>query len=524
MAILITDPIAPDGIDYLRQHDQVDVCLGLSRGELCKILPAYEALIVRSETKVTAEVIEAGTRLLVIGRAGVGVDNIDVDAATRRGIVVVNAPAGNTVAVAEHTIGLILAAARNIPRAAASLAAGRWERSKFMGVEIRGKTLGVLGLGRIGTEVAKRALAFEMTVIGYDPYVSEEHANRIGVQLVDLDTLLAQSDFLTIHVPATAQTESLIDRSRLAQMKPTAWIVNCARGGIVNEADLLDALDRGMIAGAALDVFAVEPAGDNPLVRHPKVLATPHLAASTQEAQVNVALQLAEQVVDVLEGRPAPFAVNAPPISAEAAQVLRPYVRLAQKLGCLAIQLVEGQLRSIEIDYSGEIAEYDSAPLRAAVIRGLLEPVSEETVTVVNASLVARRRGLRVSERKSSAPEGYANLITVRVDTEGGNSVVAGTIIHDELRVVLIDGYPVNLVPSDSYVLLIRHVDQPGMIGRVGTILGEANVNIFGMQVGRERKRGPALMLVPVDDPIPPGTLQRIREVPQFESVKVVRI
>jgi D-3-phosphoglycerate dehydrogenase len=524
MAILVTDPIAQDGIDYLQQHTQVEVRLGLSHDELCKILPAYEGLVVRSETKVTADVIAAGTRLLVIGRAGVGVDNIDVESATQRGIVVVNAPAGNTIAVAEHTIGLIIAAARNIPRAAAALGEGRWERSKFMGVEIRGKTLGVLGLGRIGTEVAKRAEAFEMTVIGYDPYVSEEHASRIGVRIVDLETLITESDFLTIHVPATAQTDNLIDRTRLEQMKPTAWIVNCARGGIVNEKDLIDALDRGVIAGAALDVFAVEPAGDNPLVHHPKVLATPHLAASTQEAQVNVAVQTAEQVVDVLEGRPAPFAVNAPPISAEAARVLGPYLRLAQALGNLSTQLAEGQMRSIEVDYSGEIAEYDTGPLRAAVVRGLLEPVSEENVTVVNASLVARSRGLRISERKTSAPEGYANLIKVLLDTERGSSVVAGTIIHNEIRVVQIDEYTVDLIPSDGYVILTRHTDQPGMIGRIGTILGEADINISSMQVGRKERRGPALMLVSVDEPIPPASLRRIRDVPGFESVKVVRI
>ncbi len=524
MAILVTDPIAQDGIDYLQQHTKVDVRLGLSRDELCAILPSYDGLVVRSETKVTAEVIAAGGKLLVIGRAGVGVDNIDVDAATQRGIVVVNAPAGNTIAVAEHTIGLILAAARNIPQAAAALAAGRWERSKFMGVEIRSKTLGVLGLGRIGTEVAKRAQGFEMTVIGYDPYVSEEHANRIGVRIVDLDTLIREADFLTIHVPATNQTDSLIGLSQLEQMKPTAWIVNCARGGIVSETDLLLALDRGVIAGAALDVFAVEPAGENPLVRHPKVVATPHLAASTQEAQIIVAVQLAEQVVDVLEGRPATFAVNAPPISAEAARALGPFVVLAQMLGRLATQLAEGQMRSIEIDYSGEIAEFDTAPLRAAVIRGLLEPISEETVTVVNATMVARSRGLGVAERKSNAPDGYANLISVRLATERGSSVVAGTIIADEARVVLIDEHTVNLVPSEGYVILTRHIDRPGVIGHVGTLLGESDINISSMQVGRERARGPALMLLSVDDPVPAETLQRIREVDGLEYVKVVRI
>lgn len=524
MAILVVDPIAQDGIDAVAKHTRVDVRLGLGRDELLKAIGEYEGLIVRSETKVTAEVIAAGRRLEVIGRAGVGVDNIDVDAATERGIVVVNAPAGNTIAVAEHTLGLIIASARNIPQAAAALRQGRWERSAFMGVEIRGKVLGVLGLGRIGTEVARRAQAFEMQVIGYDPYVSQEHANRIGVRLVDWDTFLSESDFLTVHVPATPQTAGLIGRDELARMKPTAWVVNCARGGIVGEVDLLDALERRLIAGAALDVYQVEPAADNPLVRHPRVVATPHLAASTQEAQVNVAVQLAEQVLAVLEGRPAPFAVNAPPISAETARVLAPFSRLSQTLGSVGTQLAEGQLRAIEITYSGEIAEHDTSALKAAVIRGLLQPISEENVTLVNATIVARNRGLYITERKSSAPESYANLVTVRVKTDRGDSAVGGTVIGGEPQIVRIDEYWVNVVPTGGHVLLTRHIDRPGVIGRVGTILGEADINISSMQVGRERARGPALMLLSVDDPIPPETLQRIKSLADLEYVKVVLI
>jgi len=522
--ILVTDPIAQDGILALEAHARVDVRQGLTPVELLNILPEYEALVVRSETKVTAEVIAAGVRLQVIGRAGVGVDNIDVDAATARGIVVVNAPAGNTVAVAEHTLGLILAAARNIPQAAAALRDGRWERSKFMGVEVRGKTLGVLGLGRIGSEVARRALAFEMQILGHDPWVSEEHANRVGARLVDLDTLLKESDFLTIHTPATVQTEGLIGANQLSRMKPTAWVVNCARGGIVNEAALIAALDSGAIAGAALDVFAVEPATDNPLARHPKVVATPHLAASTQEAQVTVAVEVAEQVVAVLEGRLAPFAVNAPPISAESARVLAPYSHLARTLGNLATQLAGGQLRSIEITYSGEIAEHDTSALKASVIRGLLEPVSEEPVTLVNAAIVARNRGLRISERKSSAPESYANLVTVRVDTDRTDSLVGGTIIDGVPHIVRIDEYWVSVVPTGGQVILTRHVDRPGMIGKVGTLLGEADINISSMQVGRERPRGPALMLISVDDSIPLDVLDRIQSVAGLEYAKLVRI
>lgn len=523
-AILVVDPIAQDGIEALREHARVDVELGVPPEKLLRMLGAYQGLVVRSETKVTAEVVAAGAQLQVIGRAGVGVDNIDVDAATERGIVVVNAPAGNTIAVAEHTIGLIIAAARNIPQADAALRAGRWERSKFMGVEIMGKTLGILGLGRIGAEVAKRAQGFEMEIVGHDPYVSEEHAHRLGVRLVDFRTLLAVSDFLTIHVPSTAQTDGLIGAAELAQMKPTAWIVNCARGGIIDEDALLDAVDREVIAGAALDVYKVEPATDNPLAHHPRIVATPHLAASTQEAQVNVAVQLAEQMIAVLEGRPAPFAVNAPPISVEAAHILAPFWKLAQTLGNVCTQLVGGQLKSIEITYSGEIAEQDTSTLKAAVIRGLLEPVSEENVTLVNAALVARNRGLHITERKSNAPESYTNLVTVGAETNSGRSVVGGTIINGQPHVVQIDDHWVNLIPTGGHVLLTRHIDRPGVIGHVGTILGEEDINISSMQVGRERPRGPALMLLSVDDPIRPAVLQRIREVAGLEYVKLVRI
>lgn len=524
MPILIVDTIAADGIEVLKRHTQVDVRLGLSWEELLEAVASYEGLVVRSETKVTAEVIEAGAKLEVIGRAGVGVDNIDVEAATRRGIVVVNAPAGNTIAVAEHTLGLIIAAARNIPEASAALREGRWERSKFMGVEIRGKTLGVLGLGRIGSEVAKRALAFEMRILAHDPYVAEEHASRVGARLVDFNTLLQESDFLTIHTTATAQTEGLIGRKQLARMKPTAWIINCARGGIIDEDALLEALERGAIGGAALDVYRQEPAGDNPLVHHPRVVATPHLGASTEEAQVNVAVQLAEQIIDVLEGRPAPFAVNAPTISAEAARVLAPFARLAQSLGNLATQLSAGQVQGIEITYSGEIAEQDTAVLRASVIRGLLEPISEEPVTLVNASLVARNRGWRITEQKTSEAQNYANLITVHVHTDRGASQVGGTILDGTPYIVRIDEYWVNVVPTGGHVLMTRHTDRPGVIGAVGTLLGKANINISSMQVGRERVRGPALMLLSVDDPVTPEVVEQLKKLRNLEDVKVVRI
>ena len=524
MPILVVDPIAQDGIDTLKRHTEVDVRLGLSHDELLDLIGDYDGLVVRSETKVTADVISAGHRLQVIGRAGVGVDNIDIEAATARGIVVVNAPSGNTIAVAEHTLGLIIASARNITLAAGALREGRWERTKFIGVEIRGKTLGVLGLGRIGTEVARRAQSFEMRIIGYDPWVSQEHADRIGAELVDFDSILAESDFLTIHTPATAQTEGLIGATQLQRMKPTAWVVNCARGGIIDEEALLAALDAGTIAGAALDVYTQEPAGDNPLVRHPKVVGTPHLAASTQEAQVNVAIEVVEQILDVLEGRPAPFAVNAPAISAESARVLAPFSGIAQTLANLATQLTEGQLRGVEITYSGEIAEHDTTALKASVIRGLLQSISDEPVTLVNAAIVARNRGLRIMELKSSAPENYTNLITVQVHTETSDSIVGGTILNGTPHIVRIDEYWVSVASTGRHVLLTRHTDRPGIIGAVGTILGEADINISQMQVGRENERGPALMLVFIDEPIPQETLRKIQATADLQYAKLVRI
>ncbi len=522
--VLVTDPIAPDGVAYLRQHATVDVRSGLRPDELLAIIGDYEALVVRSETKVTRAVIEAGTHLRVIGRAGVGVDNIDVDAATARGIIVVNAPAGNTIAVAEHTIGLLLAVARRIPQAWAALRAGQWQRSRFMGMEVRGKVLGIIGLGRIGREVARRAQGLEMRVVAFDPYVAAEHARRLGVEMLDLPALLRAADFVSIHTPATAQTRGLIGAAELALLKPTAIVINCARGGIVDETALYEALEQKRLAGAALDVFEKEPPGDNPLLQLENVVATPHLAASTHEAQVSVALEVAEQVIAALDGRPTLYAVNAPIVLPEAMAVLEPYLRLCETLGEAATQLVDGQVERVEVTYAGEIAEHDTAALQANVIRGLLAPISEERVNVVNALAIARRRGLRVDERKTTATENYTNLVTVALHTDRGERTVTGTVLNGEPHVVRIDGYWVDLVPRGDYVLLSRHVDRPGIIGKVGTLLGEADVNISSMQVGRQRPRGEALMALTVDDPIPPDVLERIRAVTGIEQIRVVRL
>jgi D-3-phosphoglycerate dehydrogenase / 2-oxoglutarate reductase len=522
--VLVTDPIAPEGEEYLRQHADVETRPGLPRADLIATIGDYQALVVRSETKVTREVIEAGRQLRVIGRAGVGVDNIDVDAATERGIVVVNAPAGNTIAVAEHTIGLLLAAARRIPQAYASLRAGQWQRSNYMGQEVRNKVLGVVGLGRIGREVARRAQGLEMHVVAFDPYVGAEHARRLGVEMLDLPALLRTADFITIHTPATAQTSGLIGAPELATVKPTAYVLNCARGGIVDETALAEALQAGRLAGAALDVFAKEPPGDNPLLQLDNVVATPHLAASTQEAQVTVALEVAEQVVAALDGRPTVYAVNAPIVTPEAFAVLGPYLRLCETLGEVATQLAEGQLSRVEVTYQGELAEHDTAALQATVIRGLLAPVSEEPVNTVNALSIARQRGLQVDERKTTAPDNYTNLVTVALHTDRGERTISGTVMNGEPHVVRIDGYLVELVPRGDYVLLSRHVDRPGIVGIVGTLLGEADVNISSMHLGRHERRGDALMVMTVDEPIPPEVLDRIRAVTDIEQIRVVRL
>lgn len=525
MRVLVSDPVAEDGIEYLRRHADVDLKPGMKPEELLRCIPDYDALVVRSETKVTAQVIEAGARLKVIGRAGVGVDNIDVAAATRRGVVVVNAPTGNNIAAAEHTIGLMLAVARSIPQAHASLKAGFWRRSSFVGVELRGKVLGIVGLGKIGTEVARRAQGLEMRVVAYDPYVSSEHARKLGIETMELDDVLRTADFLTFHVPMTSQTRGMIGAEQLRRMKPSARLVNCARGGIVDETALLEALDRGAIAGAALDVFSREPLPpEHPLLRHEKVVVTPHLGGSTVEAQVNVALDVAEQIVEVLSGRSARYAVNAPVILPEAMSLLAPYMELSGKLGSLATQLSEGQVGGIEVTYAGEIAEYDTSPLKAMVIKGLLEPVMEEEINLVNAPVLARARGLDVVERKMGHVDNYSNLITIRLDTDRSSHTVAGTVMFGEPHLVRVDRYWVDVVLAGGQMLFSYHRDRPGMIGHVGTVLGAADVNISFMAVGRLAPKGEALMVIGVDDPVGPDLVGKLLAVPDIHAIRTVRI
>lgn len=514
--ILVTETISDEGLATLRAAAQVDVRTDLNKAQLLELLPAYDALVVRSGTKVTAEVLAAGKRLRVVGRAGTGVDNIDVDAATRRGIVVVNAPASNSVAVAELTIELVLALARQIPQAHLSLTSGKWERNRFMGFEVRGKTLGLIGLGRIGAETARRARGLEMHILAYDPVVSTDRAAQIGVTLATLDEVLALSDFVSLHVPLIEATRNLIDARRLAQMRPTAYLLNVARGGIVDEAALAEAIERKQIAGAALDVFAIEPPVGNPLLGHPRVIVTPHLGASTLEAQALTGVDVAEGVLAALAGGTPRYAVNAPFVPPEEWNVLAPYIRLGRQLGALCTQILHDPVHGYELEYCGELTEVETAPVRLSVLQGLLAGVCEERVTPVNAPLLARERGLRYCERTSHEAQNYAGLLVLRANTADGPRAFAGTVLRDEPHIVQADGYWVDFVPSGP-LLFTYHRDRPGMIGRVGTILGAGDVNISGMHVGRLAPRDRAMMVLTLDDPVPPLLLDQIRAEPDID-------
>ena len=525
MKILVADPVAKEGIESLKKAGaQVDVKTGMKPAELLSVIGDYDGLIVRSETKVTAEVISAGKKLQVVGRAGVGVDNIDAKEATKRGIVVVNAPTSNTVSAAEHTIALMLSLARHVPKANVVLKSGQWQRNQFMGVELRGKTLGIIGLGKVGSEVARRAKGFDMRLLGHDPFVSADYAKMLGVELAPLETIYKESDFLTVHTPLTAGTKSLIGAKELATMKPNVRLINVARGGIIDEQALYDAVEAGKVAGAAIDVFTEEPALSNILLKSEKIIVTPHLGASTQEAQANVSLEVADQVLAVLQGKPARYAVNAPMVLPDALSVLAPFVQVANVAGKMATQLSSGQTQSITIRYEGDIANYDSAYLRAAVIGGLLAPISEERVNVVNAALVATSRGMKILEQKGTASEHYKNLLTVELTTSAGTTVVAGTSMWGQTRIVRVNDYWLDVTASNGYMLIIENKDRPGVIGAVGTMAGKSDVNISFMEVGRLAARGKAMMVIGLDEPMPESALKAILALPDMYSARLVKL
>ena len=510
MRVLVAESVAREGIELLAAAHQVDERLGCTREELAALLPDYDALIVRSGVQVDAELIAAGSKLVVIGRAGVGVDNVDLEAATRAGITVVNAPTGNTIAAAEHTLALLYGVARRPAAADASVRRGEWDRARFTGLELRGRTLGIVGLGKIGQAIADRARAMEMVVLGVDPYVSVEQAANHGVELVDFDTMLARADIVTVHVPLTRATKGLIGRAAIARLKPGAIVLNVARGGIVDEAAVAEALASGHLAGAGIDVFDAEPPKDSPLLAAPNTLLTPHLGASTAEAQVLVAEEVAEQVLDVLEGRSARYAVNAPLLTPETARAIGPYLPLAEVLGKFFAQFSRGGVKTLTVEIAGELAEHDGAPLTAAVLRGLLETVTTERVNLVNAGALARARGMTVVERKTPDAGAFASQLAVTSDGRGGPVKVAGTVAGGEPRITGLGEYRLDMEPADV-MLITRHTDKPGMVGRIGAMLGEADVNISAMHLARTRPREDALMILALDDDVPRAVEDAIR-------------
>jgi D-3-phosphoglycerate dehydrogenase len=525
LKVLIADTLSEDGIALLKKEAglEVDVQTGLSPADLAKIIGPYDALLVRSATKVTAEVIAKADRLKVIGRAGVGLDNVDADAATKRGIIVMNVPAGNTISTAEHTMSMLMALARRIPQAYASLKGGAWERSKFVGTELFGKTLGVVGLGKIGTEVAKRAQVFGMRVIAYDPFLSTERAQQLEIQLTDLKSIYAESDFITVHVPLTAETKHLIGAREIASMKKGVRLINCARGGIIDETALQQAVASGHVAGAAIDVFEQEPPPkDHPLLKQEQIIAVPHLGASTQEAQLNVAVEVAKQVADALLGRGIRNAVNMPSVDAKTLQVLQPYITLGQRLGSLAAQLAGGQVAEVRVTYVGEVANYDTSSVTLAILKGLLEPMVGESVNYVNASLIAAERGLKVIEAKANRMDEFANLMALDVRSNGSTLTLQGTLsARREPRIVKIDRYFVEAAP-EGYMLIIKNQDKPGLIGQLGTLLGEAKINIAGMSNGRDEPGGNAITVVNIDNPVPPAVLERVKKLKHVIDAKLI--
>ncbi|HUO49791.1 MAG TPA: phosphoglycerate dehydrogenase [Acidimicrobiales bacterium] len=505
--VLVTEKLAERGLELLRQAGhEVDEQLGLSPEELLGVMPGAHALIIRSATQVTDAVLAAGTDLAVVGRAGIGLDNVDVEAATRRGVMVVNAPQSNILSAAEHAVALLLAQARNIPQAHAALAAGKWERSKWEGVELHGKTLGVIGLGRIGALVAQRALAFGMRLCAYDPYVSPDRARQMGVELLPLDELVATADFITIHLPKTSETAGLIGRDLLAKAKPGLRVVNAARGGILDEEALYDALVSGQVAGAALDVFATEPCTDSPLFQLPSVVATPHLGASTAEAQDKAGVTIAEQVILALAGDFVPFAVNV--AAAEVSETVRPFLGLAEQLGRCFACLNDGLPERLEVEYAGALAGANTSILTLAVLKGVFAAGTEEPVSYVNAPQLAEERGLEIREASTTATREYVNLITLRAPDHS----LAGTLSGPrfESRIVLVDDHVVEVPPAEN-MLVVRNDDRPGMIGLVGVALGEAGVSISSMAVGPSTTGNTALMVLSTDRAVPDDTFARLR-------------
>jgi D-3-phosphoglycerate dehydrogenase / 2-oxoglutarate reductase len=528
--ILIVEPVARPAVDLLVATHTTEVRVGLPRDALLALLGedgGWDALVVRSQTRVDAELLAAAEpRLSVIGVASVGIDRIDLDAATRAGVMVVNAPTGNTIAAAEHTLALMLTLLRHVPEANASVRSGEWERGRYTGRELRGKTLGIIGLGKIGKTVARRAAGFEMRVICTDPYLTEEQAAEHGAKLVGLAELLHRSDVVTVHTPLTPQTRDLLGRGELEAMKPGSFVLNAARGGIVDERALADALASGHLAGAAVDVYSIEPpTPDNPLRSAPNLVLTPHLGASTAEAQERVGLEMAEQVVMALSGITPPYAVNAPAVAPDVAPRLRPYVELGRRMAILARQLAPAAFDTVSLTYAGEISSGECAPIRTAALAGILEPITDQRVNAVNADLVARERGLTVREERTASSEPWASLVELAVGPVEGEPLVrlAGSTAHGRPHLAEVDGFAIDAELA-GLLLVTRHRDQPGIVGAVGTILADAGINISSLELSRLSEHGQAMMFVAVDDPVEASVLERIQEVDGILDVRVVAL
>ncbi|MFW5930168.1 MAG: phosphoglycerate dehydrogenase [Desulfosalsimonas sp.] len=526
MKVLISDNLGEAGIEILETAGfEVDVKTGLSAGELKSIIPPYHALIIRSATRVTEDLLEAAENLKVVGRAGIGLDNVDTQAATRKGVVVMNTPGGNVVTTAEHTLALMLSLTRNIPRGTSSLKAGKWEKKKLMGREICDKTIGVIGFGKIGSVVADRARGLKMRVTVYDPVVQPEAIEKQGFECIDLDRLYAESDYITLHVPKNKDTAAMINKQAISAMKDGVMIINCSRGGIVDEEALYEALVNGKVAGAALDVFSEEPPPpDNPLLGLDNVVVTPHLGASTFEAQTNVAVAVANQIIEYLKNNNVVNAVNVPSVSGKALEQLSPFIQLAEKMGRLQAQFVAGQLREIDIRYNGNFFGYDMMPVTSAFIQGLLSYRLGDEVNAINAQYLAKERGIRVTESSTAEAAEFLHLITTKVTGTDKTSTVAGTVFgKNDPRIVRIDDFRIEIIPQ-GHLALIHNRDEPGAIGSIGITLGEHGINISRMQVGQEVDGEHNIILLRTNTPIPDEVAEALRAQPQVKTVKTLEL
>ena len=519
--VLVSDTLAKEGIEIFENAPgiEVDVLTNLTPDELKGIIKDYDGLAIRSATKVTEEVINNASRLKVVGRAGIGIDNVNVDAASKKGIVVMNTPGGNTITTAEHAVAMMLSLARKIPQATISTKAGKWERNKFMGSEVSNKTMGIIGIGRVGSIVANRAQGLKMNVIAYDPFISREAAEKMGISLASFDEVLEKADFISVHTPLTDETRGLINASSFDKMKDGVYVINCARGGIISENDLYDAISSGKVAGAALDVFEEEPPKNAKLLSLDNVICTPHLGASTDEAQKNVAIAIAQQIVECLTNGEIKNAVNFPSVSGEVLALIQPYLTLAEKLGNFEAQIVTGGIKEVAIEYSGTILEHNVAPVTISFLKGLLTPVLKDNVNYINAPLIAKERGIKIIESKSSEMKDYKNMISVTVKTDQEESFAAGAIFgRQDLRIVRINKFMLDVIP-EGYMLVLYNYDRPGVIGNITTTLGNDNVNIARLHLGREQVEGKALVVLSTDTLISSDTLKKLKDLPNIISI-----